>query len=284
MSKHWLLGVLPLVLAVRVSAQEKGRPVEQALAEFRALYALPEGEVLKRVSPPFSDTRLIYYRHHDSTQAEAIPGGPQSMFFHWQDGKLRRHGMHFTTATGADLRTILRMLAEIYPHEVEGDREVLRTGIKGDFILRVGTPADKVVARLQAIVKDEIPLKMEFCEVGRRVFVARGRFDFKPLGKDRDQIEIYGETLNKDPNIGGGGSGDFNTFLQWVSMWIEQPVVSGVEDPPKGTLRWHYNQGDPVTPKAKDAELVLKNLTTQTGLTFDKETRKVRVLFVEPAN
>lgn len=65
-------------------------------------------------------------------------------------------------------------------------------------------------------------------------------------------------------------------------MWIEQPVISDVNTPPKERISWHYNLNSPFTDeerlKAKNPELVLKHITEQTGITFKREQRKVRAL------
>lgn len=255
---------------------------------FKKLYALSENEILKHVAPPFPDSRMTYYRQEHRSQAELIPKGPDNMFFRWEDGALKYWGMSFASGDGTSLPTVLRIVADIYPQEiVPKDDELLKTSIPGDFIVRVDDPTEKVIARLEEVLRNRIqlPVKIRLGMVEREVFVARGRFDFQPIDENRERIEVYGEKLNENPRVGGGGSGDFEKFLKWVGMWIEQPVVSDVDDPPESRLSWHYNLESPFTDekrrKAKDPALVLKNLTPQTGLRFTQETRKIRALIVE---
>ena len=68
-------------------------------------------------------------------------------------------------------------------------------------------------------------------------------------------------------------------------MWIEETVVSDVAMPPSGRISWHYNLEGPYTDeerrRAKDPQVVLQNITTQTGIVFEKERRKVPSVVIE---
>ncbi len=273
-----------------ITARAEMSPAEtkRAVEEFEALYALPDGEVLKRIKPPFSPARLIYYRHTSSFQAEKIPSGPQLMYFRWKDNKLMNEGMTFSMTGGESIPQIMETLVGIYPQECDGDPKLLKRDFRGDFIVRVDAPIEQVVRRMQEILNEETPIEIELREVEREVFVARGRYEFHPVNEpnraDAKQIELYGTKLNEDPHAGGGGSGDLAKFLQWTGMWIRRGIVNEIESFPDEEVSWHMN-GDPPEKgdqkAARSPELVLKNVTAQTGLTFTLETRKVRVLFVD---
>ena len=270
-----------------LAAEEKDDPdqVRRDLETFEAAYSLAEGEVLARIVPPFIPERLVYYRSQHAGQAQAIPNGPDTMFFRWTDNKLKNWGMSFSGGNGIDLRTILRMLADVYPQEVEGDKKLFDTNVTGDFVLRTGEPREQVVSALEAILRDEpkLPVRLQFRDVKRHVFVLRGEFKFTPLPDYPDSIQIYGDKLVANSGAGGGG-GDFAQFVRWVGMWIEQPVVSDVEKTP-ASLSWRYHMPRAFAPQeraaAKDARAVLHNLEGQTGLTFVEEEREIRLLFVE---
>ncbi len=260
-----------------------------AAAEYEKLCALPEYTALKRIAPPFPASRLAYYRTKHPGQANAIPKGPDNMFFRWKEGELSNWGMSFSDGNGIDLGTAIRMLMNVYPQEIVDDHDLRKLRITGDFVVNVDGSRPRIIARLEKLFNDQSKQKisMKFREVEREVYVARGTYELKPLNPDNPQVEIYGEKLNSNPRIGGGGSGDLKNFLDWVGMWIAEPVVSETETLPKVQLRWHYNRGDAKTAeerrRAKDPELVLKHVTEQTGLTFKKEKRKVRALVLERA-
>ena len=55
--------------------------------------------------------------------------------------------------------------------------------------------------------------------------------------------------------------------------------------PPAENIEWHYNARSPFTEQMRredhDEALVLQHLHEQTGLTFTREKKPIRVLFVE---
>ena len=115
--------------------------------------------------------------------------------------------------------------------------------------------------------------------------VVRGRYRYSPMpGRSNNEIEIYGESLDKRRASGGGG-GKFPEFLKRVGVWIERPVVSEVEGPPKEGLGWRYNSHFTEQERSKDHDeaLVLQHLQEQTGLTFTRERKPIRILFIERA-
>ncbi len=61
--------------------------------------------------------------------------------------------------------------------------------------------------------------------------------------------------------------------------------MNEVETPPKANISWHSNERDPSTEQTRredrDEAMVLKHLQEQTGLTFTREKRPMRILFVE---
>jgi len=157
-----------------------------------------------------------------------------------------------------------------------------------------------VIRQLETILRDELklPVRLEFRKVEREVFVARGRYRLTPLpgqpGEVKihytdktatvDRVQIFGKALV--PNTGaGGGTGDFDEFLRWLGRWIDTPVVDEVTEHPSRQLGWLLHERSPSTALTRredhDPKVVLRNITAQTNLSFTKETRKVKLLFVE---
>ena len=84
-------------------------------------------------------------------------------------------------------------------------------------------------------------------------------------------------------NTNGGGGG-FEHFVDSLGRWINVPLISEVKAPPSKFMYWttHARGTSQETDREDhDPELVLPNITAQTGLEFEKQTRKVTVLFVE---
>jgi hypothetical protein len=124
----------------KAADEQPPEDVRNDLETFEAVYSLGDGDLLARIAPPFIPERMVYYRAKHAFQAQAIPRGPDTILFRWNEKKLQQHGMSFGGGKGIQLRSLLRMLAEIYPQEVEGDQQLLDTDVSGDFVLRVGQP------------------------------------------------------------------------------------------------------------------------------------------------
>jgi RNA polymerase sigma factor (sigma-70 family) len=258
-------------------------PFDKPLAALSKTYALPDGEVLKCFRPPFPEVRKELMRLGYVNPPDE-PNGYLDL--HWRDGRLV-----FGTLTGTtqDLRTLLTALAGLYPQEVEAEDALLMTAIGADFVVREGAPPAKVVARLEEILNNEfaIPLKLTLREEERKVHVLSGKYQFKAVAPDqeRNRIELYAENLS-DPKFGGGGSGNFAEFAQWLGRFVSRRVVVGKVEGVPARLSWHDDHPDKAFSQeeweaAHAAEPVLKHVAEQTGLTIREETRRVRVLVVE---
>ena len=144
----------------------------------------------------------------------------------------------------------------------------------------------QMVAALQPALRKEwkVPVKLYFREVERDVCVVRGKWAFKPISEDFPAVQIYGNYFGKR-STGGGGSGDFKRFLRADGSWIHMPIVDDVREPPaKKRISWRFHR--PLSKRVKttedhDPDIVTSNLAKQTGLEFNVERRKTRILFVE---
>jgi uncharacterized protein (TIGR03435 family) len=284
-----------LLRNIRASAA----PILAEMAETHG-YGLEDGEAIRIVRPPYPELRKTYYRVGHPTQWEAIPRGPDAVAFHWIDGQLENWGMTFGDGDGYQLKGVIGVALGLKEHELAGAKELLAKRVPGDVVIRPGQPDDLVVKQLEKVLQKEmsLPVRLEFRDVERKVYVARGDYKLTPLPghaaeskmfyadstETTDPIEIFGEQLV--PNSGsGGGTGDFAEFLQWLGDWIDARIVDETGKHPTRKISWSLHGRSPATEKTREgdhaAELVLKNITKQTGLRFTKEMRPVRVLFVE---
>ena len=259
-------------------------------------YALKTGHSLRRVAPPFPPERLEFYRTNSQSQAKLIPAGPSAMIFHDHNGRLSRWGMTF--GGGYTLLGLLDSLLKIKSQTIEGG-EIIMRHVEGDWVVRMETPKDQLIAELQSILQTELsmPIRIEWREIERPVYIARGTYNFMPLENgpmqrklnraDKvvivDPIEIFAKELNS--NGGGGGSGEFGEFLEALGQCVESPIISEAVVPEEKYISWHLNRRSPSTDQTRsedhDPSLLLPNITAQTGLTFTLEQRRVKTLFVE---
>jgi Protein of unknown function (DUF3738) len=265
---------------------------EQALAEFLETYRLAPGQNLKRIPPPRPKGIRVWYGRKRPRLGDI--GGlhdVRAMAFAWRDpDQLHVSSSMFGRSEGWTIRQLPRWLGMgLYSYEIEGDPELLKTEVGGDWIVREGVPAEQLVQPLEAIlqraIRQRITLALRRGE--REVVVARGRYHPSPLPGHADgEIEVYARELAQDDDR-GDGVGVFPAFLKWTAEWIGRPIVNEVESPPKANIVWHSNQREASTEQTRhedrDEMLVLKHLQEQTGLTFTREKRPIQILFVERA-
>jgi hypothetical protein len=296
-----LAAITPAMLLfchVRASQQEPVRPQgsqgsakppspakdeEQALAEFLDTYRLAPGANLKRIPLPRpKGIRVWKGRTEPVLGAIGDLQDVRAIIFGWREqGDLRVLSSLYGSVEGWTIRELPRCLnMGLYSYEIEGDSELLKTEVGGDWIVREGVPAEQLIQPLEAILQRAIRqrITLELRRVERDVVVARGRYRPSPLQGHADgEIEIYAHELAQHDDR-GGGAGVFPAFLNWTAGWIGRPIVNEVESPPTANIAWHHGRR-----KDRDLTLVLKHLEEQTGLTFTREKRPIRILFVERA-
>jgi len=260
----------------------------QARDEVLEAYRLAPGQDLKLMPKPRPDGLRDWLNRERAGQGERL-NEITSMTFRWRDpDRLQQWSAQYGSGGGWRVRDLPRYLEmNAYEFEIEGDPDLLKTEVGGDWVYREGVPAERMARSLEAVLREALkePVVLEFREVERDVVVARGRYRHSPVaGRANDQIEIYGKQIVEGGGGAGGGSGDFPEFLKWVGAWVERPVVNEVKVPPRGNVSWAYNERKPSTKQSRsedhDEELVLQHLNEQTGLTFTRERAMVRILSV----
>jgi RNA polymerase sigma factor (sigma-70 family) len=314
-------GVVMVAAAALVTGEGLPRPVASARAaaapvpkpapepawkdEFRKAYGLKDGEVVRRVAPPYPECRNEYFRNEvrewhlrigdKLPEAEAKKDYTnQFVKFGWKGNwpaanpTVRMVGLE--PDRGIDVGRLIEVATGLPDYRIEAapaaGTPVTREPVTGDWVVRVGAEPEKVAAALETILRGECGLNLALAvkEDERDVFVLSGKYAAKPLPGSGNEIEIYARELT-DRNGGGGGTGDLGLMAERVEDHIDFPIVLGrVEGAPK-QVTWHYNYRlkatDEQRKEDRDPEAVMKNLTAQTGLTATKEKRKIKVLEVK---
>ncbi len=263
---------------------------EQALKEFLQSYRLAPGQNLKRIEPPRPDGIRVYWKRK-YPNSQKTPDEVRSFTFGWSDPDELQVGWSLVGGSaGFSIQKLpLVMNMDLFPVEIEGDPDLLNKAISGDWVFREGVPPEELVRPLEAILQRALRLRitLAFRQVEHDVVVVRGRYRSAPLvGRSHTAIEIYGKQLVEN-SAADRRSGKFPEFLRGVSEWIDRPVVNEVESPPTENVGWHYNARYPSTEQERrqdhDEASVLQHVREQTGLTFDREKKPIRVLFIERA-
>ena len=277
------------------------------LEEFQRTYALPDNKVVKRVPPPYVPGRLAFYRVHDAEQARIIPEGPEFMLFRWdqrtpnplpadwpREGRLSEAEIGWVGGKGQEVAYLVESFTGIHPYEMQGDPQLMQTGVSGDWVIRDGVAPKKLLQGLQAALRTEcrLPIRFRLVQKDCQVIVATGQYAFQPLPGNADytdeaflpwdRIDVYEKDRSTIVEEGGGTLDD---VFDIVARFINRPVVNEVSRLPQNSVCWHWSarryheaqRGD------VDEPAILKHVSEQTGLTFTEKTRPVRVLLVERA-
>ena len=249
---------------------------------FDAVYRLDEGDVLRRIAPPFIPERLDYYRNEHAGQADAISDPPDHFTFHW-DGELHNWGLGFSGGK-RPLDAVLRSNLGLESYELEGKEELLAVDVPGDWIVRKDASKASRLAALEQILLEQLerPIRFEKRRVQREVVVVTGQFKFARLARVRDSgaVHIYSETLDDHT---GGGSGNIDELLRWVGNRLNLRLISEVEPVAIDRMSWSEHDDSYYLRMADRREeltdRVLANLARQTSLKFNRQRRDVDVWF-----
>ncbi len=293
-NQHAATGTKVEPVGKRASPTESRLAFELLLAEMASKhgYGLEQGQRVRRIAPPFPEARVTYCNPALPLEMKANPNVTVGVWFVWDGEKLRQRGM--TIGAAYRLKDIIQYGIKINPHEIEGPKEFLEHHLEGDWVIRSVVEEEHFLQELENILQKEfdLPVRLAFAKRVREVYVAKGKYHFASVtrnendaGPDKtgnvtnDRIEIYGSERS---SLGGGASGELKDFLSWVESWINVSIVDEVSEPPAKEITWHSNQPRLTISGSHNSELVLKNITDQTGITFTKDLRVVRRLLIEP--
>jgi thiol-disulfide isomerase/thioredoxin len=280
---HAAKEVLPQMLGT-----ELPQPEGQAWRKrFNDVYRLDEGQILKRIAPPFIPERMDYYTKKHEHQAEAVPRGPDEITFHW-DGALKNWGMSFG-ATGS-LRSALGFVLRLKSYEYDGPKELLDLQMPGDWIIRNEAPVEAKLRALEQLVAKEFNRTIVFEKrtVERDAVVATGKFTFHPpSGTYNDAwVHLYAGELDPDERAGGGTAKSVGEFLQTLGDRVNMPVIDKTEPNGPTAIPYGHHTSSRVgkiedeQERAKMLRVLLDHLTEQTELQFEIRRQPAEVWFV----
>src|SRR5688572_8879987 len=126
-----------IALLIVTTAQTKPAGEPPWRAKFDKAYGLAKGQALRHVPPPFIAERLDFYKWAAKSQAEAVPGGPESMTVRWAGDNPRFGGALFSSVdAGQRLRGVLESVVGLKPHGYDGPRDLLDLELPGDWSVR----------------------------------------------------------------------------------------------------------------------------------------------------
>jgi hypothetical protein len=270
---------------------------------FDEAYSLSEGEVARRIIPPFPADRLeralpTRPGQNAGRRGPAVPGDARdygSAVFHWTEpGKLEWAGFSPGQPTVAG---VLRECLDLSRFEIDLPDDLRREAVPGDWVLRrPSTFEDRLAALAPVLASLPKPVRLERRRVEREVVVVRGSYQFKPLpgAPDAKLVHVGPGDVTRPPTddgiarspirrisgaavavSGGGGYGSLSAFFRKLADRIDQPVVDETIDGAR-RIGWQDHGG-----KADDhddgRDSLLDNASRQTGLRFAREVRGMDV-------
>jgi hypothetical protein len=296
------LGSCFLVLPTAAAEEPAKDPAWKA--EFREAYGLKDGEWIRRVPPPYPKCRAVYFseqnrEHYRKIKREVPEAALKQDYskyftkFGWKDGwtvdDLTMHQVPVQPEKGTTLGQLLHMTTGFHQTRIDATGPVLAQPVTGDFVVRAGAAPEKVAAALETILRRdcEVAVSLKVVEDERHIYVVSGKYKAEPLpDRKENEIEVFAiQTSGRDG--GGGGTGTLAEFASHVEGFINAPVaLEEVAGAPR-KVEWHFNFRSPFTDaqfaQDHDAETVMNNIASQTGLTVKLEKRKFKVLVVEEA-
>ena len=274
-------------------------------------YQLSDEQALVLVPPVLAKPRLDLQQARDAVQnlvveqiqeraapvsraPKAQGGGPDPS----EDSEPRADYVSFTWDNGLDtkdgqwkfrgsvsLREAAERIAGLSRFEYEVAENLKDVNIPGDWVLRKGSPRELRIAALERIVQESTSRPIVFREllVEREVIVARGTFRFQPLSGTYDDswIHVYADQLEPEERS-GGGSGSLERFIRSLGeVNFNRQVFDETQGDRDIEVNYGWHQSGYVRliadekEKAEKLQMVLDNVSRQTGLTFRIERRMV---------
>jgi beta-lactamase regulating signal transducer with metallopeptidase domain len=255
-------------------------------ARFDQVYRLDEGQILKRIAPPFIPERGRYF------------GGdpkPDLIWFHWKDG-LQFAGLGvFEPGTHASLGSALALVLRLKSYEYEGPEELLNLELPGDWILRDEAPAEAKLYALEQLLASQIgrAIRIESRSIQENAIVATGRYEYHALPEpfQAGLVTMYSDRPDPDEHLGGGTGmvHSVGEFLNELGDRVGIRVIDQTEPGRPGQIFFLRDSSSDLAhikslaDKSAKLKMLLDNVSRQTGLQFKVEPRTVQKWFVTEA-
>ena len=154
---------------------------------------------------------------------------PDVMWFRWGSatsgvpalgrvGNLTLAGWAFSGGSGEQpLVELVRWFTGMQSFEIEDDHNLKRVRITGDWVIRDGVAAEKMIQGLEAVLREEckLPLRLRLVQKDRQVIVVSGKYTFRPrpgrgtvqedrwFGYEGSDLQDYDQLEFFDPNRAG---------------------------------------------------------------------------------
>jgi beta-lactamase regulating signal transducer with metallopeptidase domain/peroxiredoxin len=268
---------------------------------FEQVYRLDDGQILKRIAPPFIPERKEYCANESPGPPERHPEGPAVMIFHWRDSQanLSYTEEHRNFSLGNLVEYILEIsiptlgYAEVknYSGNPEGSEQLLSIQLPGDWILRNEALPEAKARALEKLVADEFGrhIRVQKRIVERDVIIATGQFKFSPVYSDEEIVMFADEdeSVRRKGETVISGTNTMAQFLQELAWLVSVPVIDRAATTEDTIINYRAYLGSPSLHRVKDISekkdklrFFLDTLSPQTNLQFEITREPVEVWFI----
>ena len=251
----------------------------------KKLYTLKDGEVLKRIGPPFP----LAHKYVPQMLGQRPDLRPQEISRILQFDGDNELSYRFSINGGVfSARGLALQIFQVHPSAIEGDNELLEKRIPGDFVIRAGAKRKDLEAAFKQILESEYQkdLEVQTTTVDRPLYVASGTLELNPVNGQREVDVNAGPKSEAYPKLIQRGNAQ--EFLRSLSKYINCDVkIEGVkngEDEFWWSERFYnLNARPPEDRYDFRIENVLKIVSSQTGLKFEKQSSPKSILTIRKA-
>jgi RNA polymerase sigma factor (sigma-70 family) len=294
----------PKAKAAATKSAIKQESIPELKDAFETAYSLADGENVKLLAGEAIEARNAHFKGKGQQIGMGSDpgefGGHFTVVFRWKDQARRWTTSMSAIGNGLELRTLLSQVLGVRGQEIEGDEIFLGTPLPVDLLIRDEIPATRLASDFEAILRRDfkMPIRLNPREETREVVIAKGKYQYKPIGKRSVPLDpIFAQSKNDWLVIYADGDGgetnntrsrkvigsDLPNLFSELGLYLGVRVIDEVENQRGPYLDWQITDYNLIR-KIEDPErreLILKHLSEQTGLTFQREKRIVRVLHVD---
>jgi hypothetical protein len=243
---------------------------------FNEVYGLADGQMVKRVTPPFIPERRMFLKN--APMIGGIPAEQTILTLEW-DGQAKWISI---SGSPGSLAGFLQMGVRLKPYELEewGGKYAMR--IPGDWVVRKGATVEEKLRGLEQVLADlGHKVRFEKRRVSREAIVVRGKYEYhslqdKPVTPGFEIVEVIGKTARPENELilVDRTLKDFCQNLEnaMIRQVIDETGAGGME------IQWRDHH-----PATGEMDQALQNLSKQTSLSFTREMRPTDVWFMVDA-
>ena len=253
----------------------------------KKLYSLKDGEVLKRIGPPFPLAhKYVPQMLGQSPDLRRAPHEISRILQFDDDNEIS----YRSSINGGvfSARGLALQIFQLHPSAIEGDTELLEMRIPGDFVIRTGAKRKDMETAFKQIIEAESQkeLTVQTATVDRPLYVVSGTLELNPVNGQKVVDVNAGPKSEAYPKLAQRGNAQ--EFLRSLSKYINCDVkIEGVkngEDEFWWSERFYnLNARPPEDRYDFRIENVLKIVSSQTGLKFEKQSSPKSILTIRKA-